>query len=229
MKKLLFLFLFTCLSSALFADMTVVQKIHSGSVMGQPAKDSTMTMKVKGNKARIEDSTSGNWMLVDLTANKMFTVQPPKKEVMSMSLDMASKAGDMFSQMGQNAKSTLTKGTETKVINGYKCDQYHLTTTGGMLNLDATYWISNDVDSKEYTPFRKYSESVLKMLKMDDLTKLQGMPIRSETTMNMMGQKIEVTSEIQSISHDAVPDSAFVIPADYKIEEFKMPEMPKQK
>jgi hypothetical protein len=229
MKRILFLFLFACLSSALFADMTVVQKIHTGSIMGQPPKDSVMTMKVKGNKSRIEDSTSGTWMLVDLTANKMYTVQPAKKEVMSMSLDMASKAGDMFGQMSQNAKSSLTKGTETTVINGYKCEQYHLTTTGGMLNLEATYWVTSDVDSKEYAPFRKYSESVLKMLKMDDLSKLQGMPIRSETTMDMMGQKIDVTSEIQSITHDAIPDSSFVIPPDYKIQEMKMPEMPKQK
>lgn len=229
MKKLFFLLLFACLTTALFADMTVVQKIHSGSVMGQPPKDSVMTMKVKGDKARIEDASSGTWMLVDLAANKMFSVQPAKKQAMSMSLDIASKAGDMFSQMSQNAKTTLTKGTETKVINGYKCDQYKLSTTGGMLNLEATYWVSNDVDSKEYLPFRKYSESVLKMLKMDDLSKLQGMPIRSETSMNMMGQKIDVTSEIQSISHDAVPASVFVIPADYKIEEMKMPEMPKQK
>src|SRR5262245_13123700 len=128
MKKTLLLFLFLGLTSALFADMTVVQKVHSGPVMGQPAKDSTTTMKVKGHKARIEDSSSGTWVLVDLDGNKMYTVQPTKKEAMSMSLDMATKAGDMFSQMSQNAKTTLTKGTETKVINGYKCDSYHLAT-----------------------------------------------------------------------------------------------------
>lgn len=228
MKKLLFLFLFAGLATALFADMTVVQKVHSGSVMGQPAKDSTMTMRVKGNKSRIEDASSGTYILVDLSANKMYRVETAKKEAMSMSLDMATKAGDMFSQMSKDAKTTLTKGTGSQVINGFKCDEYHMSTTGGMINMEATYWVANDVDAKEYAPFRKYSEGVLKMMKMEELSKLEGMPIKTVTTMNMMGQKIDATSEVQSIKHDPIPDSIFTIPADYKIQEMKMPEMPKQ-
>lgn len=210
--------------------MTVVEKVHSGAVMGQPAKDSTMTMQIKGKKARVGDNASDNYVIIDLAANKMYTVSNAKKEVMSMSLDVASKASGMLGQLAnsKDQKSNLENVGTTKVINGYKCDQYHLTTSGGMMNIDANYWVTKDVDAAEYAPFREYSMGVMKMMNMEPLAKMEGLPIRSESKMSMMGQNIDVTSEVQSISKAPIADTTFAIPAGYKVQEFKMPEMPKQ-
>lgn len=226
MRKTLLVLLFVCLGTSVFADMTVVEKVHTGAMMGQPAKDSAMTMRIKGKKARVDDTGAGTSIIVDLAAGKLYRIESSKKEVMVMSLDMAAQASNMLGQMTQNQKSTLEKGAASKEINGYKCDEYHISTTGGMINLDATYWVTKDVDSSEYAPFREYSMGVMKMMNMEDLAKLDGIPIRSQTKMNMMGQNIDVTNEVQSISKDPIADSIFAIPADYKVQEMKMPQMP---
>jgi len=227
MRKLFFLFVFVCLSTALFADMTVVEKVHTGPMMGKPAQDSMMTMRIKGNQARIEHSPD-TWLLVDLGANMVYTINPAKKSIASVSLNGAAQTGDVFSMMAQNMKSTLEAKPGTEVINGYKCQQYHLTTTGGVINLEGTFWITKDVDTKEYAPFRKYGEGILKTLKLDDLNKLEGMVIRSNLKINMMGQDITSNSEVQSISHEAIPAATFALPKDYTMQELKMPPMATQ-
>jgi len=47
---------------------------------------------------------------------------------------------------------------------------------------------------------------------------VKGLPIRSETKMNMMGQNIDSKVEVVRISRDAVADSLFTVPAGYKVQ-----------
>ena len=57
------------------------------------------------------------------------------------------------------------------------------------------------------------------------MNQIQGFPVHSESTSSIFGQTMKSTSELVSVSHDAQPDSLFVVPADYKVVE--MPAMPK--
>ena len=64
------------------------------------------------------------------------------------------------------------------------------------------------------------------MLGKDVFEKLKGLPVRTESNMQIAGKSILSTSEIVSVSHDSLQDDLFAIPADYTIEELKLDEQP---
>ena len=222
MKRILFLFLFVFVSGIAFADMTIIQKIASGPMMGQPARNDVMTMRIKGSKARIDFESGETSQIVDVQAGKMYVLDHSKKQVMVMTTDMMRQTGEMFSKMGggQSMNMNFQKTNKTQTINGYKCDEYTMTTSGPM-SMTATYWITNDIDDKEFKPFKEFGESFMKMMGATNAP--EGMPIRSETKMTMMGKNITSSAEVQKISHDALSDTLFDLPKDYSVSE--MPDM----
>ena len=138
MKKALLLLLFLSIGAIAFADMTYVSKVHSGAVMGQPAKDMTLTSMIKGKKFKTEIG-EGNWMLIDLDQGKMFMVDNTKKTVIVGTLDEMKKMGSMM-MGGQNVKASVQKTGKTETVSGVACDDYTLTTTGqGFMTMNGTF------------------------------------------------------------------------------------------
>lgn len=230
MKKFAFLLLFLSLGTVAFADMTIVQHVTSGSVMGQPPRDDTMTIYVKGDHARIDNGSkpTDTYTIVDMTAGKMYMVDPNRKQVMVMSTDMIKQAGKMMGAMGGQSKSTVEKTGKTETVNGFKCDDYAVSTTGGPMTLNGTVCASTDVNSAEFDKFKDFAgPEAAKMFGGDELSKIKGLAIRSTMKMSMMGQNIDTTSEVQKVSSDPVPASMFTLPKDYKTVE--APAMPGQK
>src|ERR1044072_7713615 len=88
MKKAFLLLLFVCMSATAFADMTIVQKVHAGPMMGQPAKDMNVTIYVKGKKERMDYTERPVSLLIDLDTGKMYQIDHEKKQVAEGSLDM---------------------------------------------------------------------------------------------------------------------------------------------
>ena len=153
-------------------------------------------------------------------------VDSSKKQVMTMSLDMMKAAGGMMGAMGKDMKTDVKKTGNSKTVNGFKCDEYVLTMTGP-ISMTSTECITQDVDDKEFEPMKDYFMEFAKMMNMDPKTLPKGIPVQTEVKMNMMGQNVAGSSEVQSISHDALADSLFTIPSDYSVQEMKMPPMPK--
>lgn len=224
MKKLVFTILLFSACFA-FADITIVQNVQSSGMMGQGAKNGTMTMYIKGTKARVEFSGGNNYEIIDLNQKKMFVVDNAKKTVMVVSPEMMDAAGKMMEQMGKNAKSDVQKTGKTDTVAGYKCEEYTFNTTGGMMNMNSTQCISSDIKADEFEPFRKYAEQYSKM--MGNVTVPKGLPVRSDSKMSMMGQTMESKAVVQSISRDTISESMFTIPPTYKVME--MPKMPAEK
>jgi len=54
MKNLLIVLLCLFIAAVASADVKIVQKVKSGPIMGQQPKDSTISMSVKGKKARVD-------------------------------------------------------------------------------------------------------------------------------------------------------------------------------
>ena len=218
MKKILFL-LFVLSVTPLFADITIVQKVASGPVMGQPGGTDIMTMKIKGSKARIDHTNSKSFQIVDLSEQKVYTADPDKKTVMVLPLDMMKQVGSAV--MGTAGGTINFKKTgRTEKINGYNCEEYTMSSEG-MMKLSGNLWVTKDFDTGEYGPFKEFSESFLKGMKANNAP--EGMTIRSNTKMSLMGQDISASNEVQSVSREPVPDSAFTVPADYTKQE--MPKM----
>jgi hypothetical protein len=219
MKKMLFLLLILFAVTPVFADMTIVQKVTSGPFMGQPGGDDVMTMKIKGSKARIDHSNSKTFQIIDLAQQKIYTADPDKKSVMILPLDMMQQVGSAVMGMG-GGTINFKKTGRTEKINGYNCEEYVMSSEG-MMKLNGNLWVTKDFDVAEYGPFKEFAESFLKGMKADNPP--EGMTIRSNTKMNMMGKEVSATNEVQNVSREPVPDSVFVIPPDYKTEE--MPKM----
>jgi uncharacterized protein DUF4412 len=227
MKKWLVLAVLLASAGLVFADMTIVQKIQTSPMMGQPAKNLQMTMYIKGQKARIE-LEAGNYQILDLKQNKMFIVDPSKKTVMVVNPNMMQQAGKMMTQMngGKEPNTDIQKTGKSDTVNGFKCDEYSVNTSGGMLNMTSLQCISKDIDTAEFEPFRQYAEGFIKV-GGSKTTELKGLPVRSQSKISMMGQTMESKGELLSVSTSAVADTMFTVPPDFKMME--MPSMPEHK
>jgi hypothetical protein len=207
-----------CLLSgtSLFADMTVVQTLKS-DLMPDAKTDSTLTMTVKGQKARIDLPGSQMSSIIDAKAGKMYTLMHKEKQVMVLSIEDLKKSAAMAAQPGQDkAKTAIRKTGQSKTIRGYKCAEYDF--SGGGANPPMVKcWITEDVDDSEMEVVRSFGGQMGGMLGFNDVQKPKGMVIRSESKMNINGREVTSASEVQSIKRDPVADSIFVLPADYTV------------
>jgi Domain of unknown function (DUF4412) len=225
--KLLFAAFVWGISSLCFADTTITQRVQSSPVMGQPGTNTIQTMKIKGTKARIDHQNVPQYQILDLTTKKVYVVNPDKKEAMVMGLDMMNAAGNMFKQMNKDAQLNVQNTGNTRTVNGFKCTDYVISTTGAMA-MTSKQCVTKDIDYKDFEAFRPYAEGFVKMILGDTgKTKLpEGIAVTTETTINMMGQKIDSKTELQSVKKEAIPASDFEVPAGYAKKE--MPGMQQQ-
>ncbi len=209
------------------ADTTILQKVETSAMMGQPGVNTIQTMKIKGNKARIEHQNVAQYQILDLGTKKVYRVDPDKKQVLVMSLDMMNMAGAMLKQMNQNAQLNVQNTGNKRTVNGFKCTDYIVSVTGGM-ELNSKQCITTDVDSSDFEAFRPYAEGMVKSFVGDQsAAKLPpGMSVITETNMSMMGQKIVSKTELQSVTKEEIPPSVFEVPPDFQVKE--MTGMPKQ-
>jgi hypothetical protein len=68
------------MTSLCFADTTIVQKVESGPMMGQPGTNAIQTMKIKGTKARIDHDNVKQYQVLDLTSKKVYLIDTEKKQ-----------------------------------------------------------------------------------------------------------------------------------------------------
>lgn len=227
MKYITLLLLYACLSLAVLADMTVVQKLKSDLIPGQAQnqtqgaasqrQDSTMTMTVKGQKARIDLPASQMSSIIDAKEGKMFTLLHKQKQVMVISLDDLKKNAALATQSDQEkAKTTMKKIGKIATIQGYKCAEYEIVGVGDNPS-KIKCWITEDVDDSEMEVVRSFGGQMGGLFGFNDVQKPKGMLIRSESKMNIAGREITSESEVLSIKREPVADSIFAIPADYEL------------
>lgn len=206
-----------CLVFPAHADLTIVQKVEGAGPVGE------MTMKIKGEKARMEVSPEAT-MLVDGKTGEMTTLMNDQKRFMRMSGEkmkaMTEMAGQFASDKQPAQKPKLVPTGKKETINGYEAEEYTSETPA----YKASYWLT--------TKYPNYSE-ILKQLKamqpawMDmskqgvpDYRDLPGLPIR--TRMTFQGK--EFTSTISSIKEGPLGEAEFSVPKDFQ--EIQMPGMP---
>lgn len=216
--KICILFLLAGLAQITLADMTVVQKLKSDLMPGTQ-QDSTMTMTVKGQKARIDLPASQMSSIIDAKAGKMFTLMHKQKQVMVMSLEDIKKSAALVTQSEPDkTKSVVKKTGKVDTIQGYKCTEYEFT-GGGDNPAKIKCWITEEVDDSEMEVVRSFGGRMGGLFGFNNVQKPKGMVIRSESKMNIAGRDITNESEVLSIKRTAVADSVFVIPADYQMME----------
>ena len=198
------------------ADLTIVQKVEGAGGLHE------ITMKVKGNKARVEVNPQLTTIL-DATTGEITNLFNDKKVVMRISGERAKAMAEVaksFVKEEVPEQSTPKATGKKESINGYETTEYVTDSP----KFHASYWVATD-----YPDYKNILQQMAVLQKgafasitkgMPDYRALPGLPLR--TKVKASGES-EITSTIESVSQTPLPDSDFVVPDDYS--EMKMPDI----
>ena len=204
----------------------------------EPARaGANMTIKIKGDRARIEASAQLT-TIFDGKTGEVINLLNDQKTVVRISPDKLKAVTDMLDKFSDKKaapeKPKLTPTGRKEAVNGYETEQYIYDGPG----FKAIYWIA---------PAYPDGAAILSQLqsvksefwdaantKMPDFRDFPGLPIRTrmilskETPPDKPGASpsnhgTEITSTITSVSHDPIKDSEFTVPGDFK--EPKLPDI----
>ncbi|HEX4667974.1 MAG TPA: DUF4412 domain-containing protein [Chthoniobacterales bacterium] len=216
MKSLpLFAIAFLAGLAAARADLTVVQKVEGTEGL------QSITMKVKGDKARVEVSPQIT-TIIDGKTGAITNLLNDKKIVMHIPGDKAKAMAEMAKTFVKEESPTQAPPKPTgkkETINGYETEEYVTDSP----KFHASYWVATT-----YPNYKSILDQMAVLQKgafasvtkgLPDYHALPGLPLR--TLVKIPGQP-EITSTIESVSLDPLPDSDFTAPEDYS--EIKMPD-----
>ncbi len=196
-----------------------------------------MTIKIKGDKARI-DASQQVTTIFDGKTGEVITLLNDQKSIIRISPDKMKAVTDMLdkfdSKKGASEKPKLIPSGQKETVNGYETERY----TYDAPDFKAIYWIA---------PNYPNGAAILAQLqsiksefwdaantKMPDFRDFPGLPIRTRMIIGREDQATdhgtrlsahatEITSTIASVKQDPINDSEFTIPNDFK--ETKLPDI----
>ena len=227
------------------ADLTIVYSTtvqpasHAQKPQATPTAVATtnMTIRVKGDKARIDASPQVT-AIFDGRTGELINLLNDQKTIVRISPEKMRAIADMLNKFSSNKagadKPRLTPTGQREMINGYDTEQY----TYEGPDFKATYWIA---------PKYPNGGAVLAQLqsikselwdaantKMPDFRDFPGLPIRmrmivdkenhaSEHGASDSGHLTEITTTVTGVSLDSIADSVFTVPSNFK--ETKLPDI----
>jgi len=227
------------------ADLTIVYSTtvqpasHNQKVQAAPtavAAGSNMTIKVKGDKARIDVSPQVT-AIFDGQTGELINLLNDQKTIVGITPDKMRAIADNLNKFGSNKgsdKPRLTPTGQREMINGYDTEQY----TYEGPDFKATYWIAPNYPNGAAALAQLQSiKSELwdaANTKMPDFRDFPGLPIRmrmlvgkqnpaGEHAASGLEHPIEITSTVTGVSLDSVADGQFTVPANFK--ERKLPDI----
>lgn len=213
--------LFLVFAQAVRADLTIVQKVE-----GMAAAE--VTIKIKGDKVRIEASPQVV-MIYDGNTGAMTTLMNDEKKAVRISAGKMQAAAEMvkkFSAQTETVSRPKFVATGRKEsVNGYETEQYSCDAP----DFKATYWIAlnypNGAEILKQLQSIKSDAWKAANTALPDYHDLPGIPLRTRMVLKSgenSGQS-EINTTINSIKTDALSDSEFSIPGDFK--EMQMPDI----
>ena len=228
------------------ADLTIVYSTtvqppsHDQKAEGTPndvAAANNMTIKVKGDKARI-DASPQITIIFDGGTGELINLLNDQKTIVRVSPDKMRAIADILNKLSTKRPGSetprLTPTGKREIINGYETEQY----TYDGPDFKAMYWIA---------PNYPNGAAVLAQLqsiksefwdaantKMPDFRDFPGLPIRMRMIVGKGNQAdahgasapdhpAEITSTVTGVSLDSIGDGQFIVPADFK--ETKLPDI----
>src|SRR5881227_3882304 len=226
------------------ADLTIVYSTmvqpasHAEKPQATPtavAAATNMTIKVKGDKARIDASPQVT-AIFDGRTGELINLLNDQQTIVRISPDKMRAIADMLNQFSSNKansdKPRLTPTGQRETINGYDTEQYSYEGH----DFKATYWIA---------PNYPNGAAVLAQLqsiksefwdaantKMPDFRDFPGLPIRMRVIVGKQNHSAahnatlpdhptEIMSTVTAVSLDSIPDTEFTVPPGFK--EAKLP------
>src|SRR5438876_8802092 len=231
------------------ADLTIVYSTmvqpasHAEKPQATPtavAAATNMTIKVKGDKARIDASPQVT-AIFDGRTGELINLLNDQETIVRISPDKMRAIADMLNKYSSNKansdKPRLTPTGQRETINGYDTEQYSYEGP----DFKATYWITTNYPNG--AAVLAQLQSIKSELwdaantKMPDFRDFPGLPIRMCMTVgknnpadehgakknqaeehgaSASGHPIEITSTLTGVSLDSIADSEFTVPAHFK-------------
>jgi hypothetical protein len=217
--------------SIALADHLIKGKKHTDafSMMGQsqPEKDEDMTTWLGKDKMRqdIGDLTT----LIRQDKNKMYIINHSDKTYSEMNLpfDLGEILPPQAKQMmdAMEISSSITDSGETKTINDWNCKKYIVEISVSMMGMampiKMDMWTSKDlgVDLQQFKELYTKTLEANPMLKdfIQDFEKLDGYPVLTEFSMDMMGTQQKYREEVISVEKMGAPAGTYDLPEGYTL------------
>ena len=226
MKKAL-LIVISVLAVALLlpADVYIKTNVHTDAftMMGQnqPAKDD-VTEQWVGN-GLLANKTADKVLIMDMNKKLMSIVNMKNRTYVEtdLPLDMSKlvpkEAAPMMAMMKVTVK--VTPNGQKQKIGNWNCSGYDVDMTMMMMQMKMKVWATTEVPF-DWKAFAKIYTNVSKMQFMDDAAiaefmKIEGFQVAMEMSMDMMGSKMKVTSQVVEISQKPAPDGTYKIPVGF--------------
>ena len=209
-----------CFIRSVWADLTIVQKVEG--VGGPSGPGSEVTVRIKGDKARI-DATPEMSTIVDGKTGEVLTLMKNQKKVVRISAAKMKAAAEMINQFSDKKPAAPTakpKATGRKeTINGYEAEEYTVDTS----LFKASYWLA---------PRFPEGAAVMQQLRavkseiwnssnknVPDYRDFPALPIKTVVDMGTM----KVTTTLVSVKQDPLNEADFDVPKDFQ--EIKTPDL----
>jgi hypothetical protein len=224
-KALLFAIVVLAVALLLPADIYIKTNVHTDAFemmnQKQPAKDE-VTEQWVGN-GLLANKTADKVMIMDMNQKAMYIVNLKNRTYVQteLPLDMSKlvpkEAAPMMAMMKVTVK--VTPNGQTQKIGKWNCSGYDVDMNMMMMQMKMKVWATTDVPF-DWKSFAKMYANVSKMQFMDDAAvseflKINGFQIAMEMSMEVMGSKMKVTSQVEEIAQKPAPAGTYAVPAGF--------------
>lgn len=223
------------------ADVYMKQKVHTDAVqvMGQsqPAKDTTMTIWLTENKARM-DQEGGTSSILLADQKLLYMIDHNKKQYAVMPLDfdkmLQEAAGDdpnkaeamakmpgFMKNMMQGMTAKVTETGETKTVGAWHCRKYLIEMNMGMAGtVNSEAWATEDLKLDYAKVFTATNAMMAAMPGFEniiqEMKKIKGVVVYQTAKTKIMGSEVGSTTELVEAGDQSAPAGTYDLPAGYK-------------
>jgi len=168
--------------------------------------DVSMTWYIGSHSCRLDMTATGK----DTKSSNTVLLMDPATKTLS-TYDAGATGQKVYFQLPASAISgtasdvNVSKTTDTKQIQGYKCEKWTVTTGGSTYDV----WITRDIDfdAAAYRDFFKSGPEIQALAQQG----VKGFPLLTESATGANA------SSVEKVTVQAIPASAFSIPSDYTL------------
>lgn len=198
------------------------QKVVSSGVMGQPPREDVSRIYVGQNRMKmISGGPESMEMIFDKGASAIYMIDPQAKtyiEITEKDFQAMLQMGMamMEGMLGKEPPQVTRTGEKAKV--GQWDAEKVLVTMSGEMAMTIEMWITHDlkIDMDRYFDMAELmgQSGFLKAYK-DKLAEIGGFPVRTKSSMNIMGTKVESESTLQTLREETLPAATFRVPEGF--------------
>jgi hypothetical protein len=233
--------LFCCVTQPCLADVLITMKIQSDPIaeLKVAAEEQTTTTWLGENKLREDGGDRST--IIDNDAKKLFILNHSRKSYFAFDIpiDLLAKVPEELRLQIEEAnfrnkiEVEVTPMDESKEINGYRTKKYSIEVSGAnVLKMTRELWMAEDVgfDVEAYKSMMKtmLTAQPIGSEWMNKFWDIKGFPVRSESSVEVMGQVVHTKEELISVEEKQPAVGTYAPPADYTKEVFDFLKMMQQ-